>query len=227
VKHLRTEQLPVKVTGEATSHVLLQSDALKQGDLLVLTPESIRSGQAVMLTAGVDDEQLLRFTMEAGMAAVLSEDLDESLRFISADYRDNLGYDVYFMKKLLKRAYEEFDQPRLELTQPPVIQVEGNRALVRAQVKLTAVYRGSRSYLLGDHDSPNEILVLLHKSRGRWELFNIEGLRPLGFEERSLKLLGARLGLPLTETDRRAEQQFCMPCRQRMTDRFGAKQGKQ
>jgi hypothetical protein len=227
VKHLRTERLPVKVTGEANSRVVLQGDELKHGDLLVLKPETIRSGQAVMLSAGVDDEQLLRLTMEAGMAAVLSEDLDESVRFISANYRDNLGFDVYFMKKLLERAYKEFDKPRLELTQPPVIQVEGNRALVRAQLRLTAVYRGSRSYLLGDQDSTNDILLVLDKSGSGWELFRIEGLRPLGFQERSLKILGARLGLPLTEADRREEQQFCMPCRQRMADRFGPEQGKQ
>ncbi|UCG81536.1 MAG: hypothetical protein JSV60_04470 [Desulfobacterales bacterium] len=225
VKNLRTEQLPVKVTGSANSHVLLQSDELKHGDLLVLQPGTIESGRAVVLTAGVNHEKLLRLTLEAGMAAVVSEDLDESVRFISANYRDNLGFDVNFMKKLLERAYKEFDQPRLELTQPPAVQIQGNKALIRAQLRLTAVYRGSRSYLLGDQASPNDILLVLDKSANGWKLSRIEGLRPLGFEEGSFKLLGARLGLPLTEADRKEEQQFCMPCRQRVAERFGPEQG--
>jgi hypothetical protein len=227
VKNLRTEQLRVKMIGSANGHVLLQSDEIKHGDLLVLQPGKIGSGRAVVIANGLNHEKLLRLTLAAGMAAVMSEDIDESVRFISANYRDNMGFDIDFMKKLLKRAYKEFDQPRLELTQPPEVQIEGNKALIRAQVRLTAVYRGSRSYLLGDQTDPNEILLVLDRSGIGWKLSRIEGLRPLGFEEGSLKLLGARLGLPLTEADRREEQQFCMPCRQRMAERFGPEQGQQ
>ncbi len=227
VKNLRTEQLRVKMIGSANGHVLLQSDEIKHGDLLVLQPGKIGSGRAVVIANGLNHEKLLRLTLAAGMAAVMSEDIDESVRFISANYRDNMGFDIDFMKKLLKRAYKEFDQPRLELTQPPAVQIEGNKALIRAQVRLTAVYRGSRSYLLGDQTDPNEILLVLDRSGIGWKLSRIEGLRPLGFEEGSLKLLGARLGLPLTEADRREEQQFCMPCRQRMAERFGPEQGQQ
>ncbi len=227
VKNLRTEQLRVKMIGSANGHVLLQSDEIKHGDLLVLQPGKIGSGRAVVIANGLNHEKLLRLTLAAGMAAVMSEDIDESVRFISANYRDNMGFDIDFMKKLLKRAYKEFDQPRLELTQPPEVQIEGNKALIRAQVRLTAVYRGSRSYLLGDQTDPNEIFLVLDRSGIGWKLSRIEGLRPLGFEEGSLKLLGARLGLPLTEADRREEQQFCMPCRQRMAERFGPEQGQQ
>lgn len=61
----------------------------------------------------VDDEHLILLTLKAGMAAAMTEDLDESLRFISTDYRDNLGFNFNLMRGLLERAYEEFDEPRI------------------------------------------------------------------------------------------------------------------
>lgn len=221
VEYLRTERVPIHVTGEADSNLLLTSEQLKPGDLLVLQPEMLRSGQVVVPIAGVDDERLLRLTLEAGMAAVMSEDVNESVRFISAYYRDDLGFNLHFMRKLLRRAYKEFDQPQLDLVQPPAIQIEGKRALVWAQLSVTAVYRGLRGFLLGDQNGPNHILLVLERTENGWQLLRTEGLRPLGFEERSLRLLGARLGMPLTPEEQIEEQRFCMPCRQRMAERFG------
>ncbi|MGD8255186.1 MAG: hypothetical protein PVJ11_10725 [Syntrophobacterales bacterium] len=221
LKHLRTERLPVEIKDYTDHSILVRSDDLKAGDLLVIEPGQIRAGQAVTPTAGVANERLVYLTLLAGIEAAMAEDLDESVRFISPSYHDNVGFNFILMRKLLERAYEEFDQPQIELAEPPVIQIKGGKAVAMAQVRLTTTYQGRRNYLLGDQDKFNTIFIMLDRSTSSWKVSQIEGLRPLGFEEGLLKHLGADLGLPLTPAEREQENRFCMPCRQRMKERFG------
>lgn len=220
LKHLRTEQLPVEIKDYTDDSILVRSDDLKAEDLLVIEPGPIQAGQAVTPTAGVDNEPLVHLTLLAGIEAAMAEDLDESVRFISPNYHDNVGFNFILMRKLLERAYEEFDQPQIELAEPPVIQIKGSKAVAMTQVRLTATYQGRRNYLLGDQDKSNTIFIMLDRSTSFWKVSQIEGLRPLGFEEGLLKHLGADLGLPLTPAEREQEDRFCMPCRQKMKERF-------
>jgi hypothetical protein len=221
IKNLRIERLTVEVTAETEGHVELRSNELEAGDLLVLEPGAVHVGKAVAPTSGIDDKGWILLTLEAGIAAAMAEDLTESVRFISPSYRDSLGFNFTLMRRLLERAYEEFDSPRIELAEPPAIQLRGSRATVQAQLRLTAIYKGRRNYLLGDQDHPNNVLLILDKSANGWKVSQIEGLRPLSFQEGFLKLLGAQIGLPLTETEQLEKQQACMPCRQRMAELFG------
>lgn len=220
LKHLRTEQLPVEIKDYTDDSILVRSDDLKAEDLLVIEPGPIQAGQAVTPTAGVDNEPLVHLTLLAGIEAAMAEDLDESVRFISPNYHDNVGFNFILMRKLLERAYEEFDQPQIELAEPPVIQIKGSKAVAMTQVRLTATYQGRRNYLLGDQDNANTIFIMLDRSTNSWKVSQIEGLRPLGFEEGLLKHLGADLGLSLTPAELEQKNRFCMPCRQRMKERF-------
>jgi hypothetical protein len=220
LKHLRTERLPVEINDYTDDSILVRSDDLRAGDLLVIEPGPIQAGQAVAPTAGVDDEELVHLTLLAGIEASMAEDLDESVRFISPSYHDNVGFTFILMRKFLERAYEEFDQPQIELAEPPAIQIQDSKAVALAQVRLTAIYQGRRNYLLGDQDNANTIFIMLDRSTNSWKVSQIEGLRPLGFEEGLLKHLGADLGLTLTPAEREQEDRFCMPCRQRMKVRF-------
>jgi len=221
LKNLRTERLPVEINDYTDDGILIRSDDLRAGDLLVIEPGPIQAGQAVAPTEGVDDERLVHLTLLAGMEAAMAEDLDESVRFISTSYHDSLGFTFILMRKLLKRAYEEFSQPQIQLAEPPVIQIKGSRAVAIAQLRLTASYQGRRNYLLGAQHSSNTIFIALERSAGSWKVSQIEGLRPLGFEEGLLKHLGADLGLPLTPAELEQKNRLCMPCRQRMKERFG------
>ena len=124
------------------------------------------------------------------------------------------------MKDLLEEAYRQFDEPRIEITEPPAIGIQGSQAIVQTKVLVTATYQGFRNYLLGDQDGPNRVLILMDKSACGWKVCGIEGLRPLGFDQNYLKLLGAQVGVPLTVEEQVEKQQFCMPCRQRMAQRF-------
>lgn len=222
VKNLRAEYLKIEVTVETDGCVELRSSDLKEGDLLILGPSMLRAGQAVAITTGIDDKRLIHLTLEAGMEAAMAEDLDESIRFISVNYSDDLGYSRTSLRKLLKRAYKEFDEPIIRWDRPPEINIKDGQAIVSAKVRLSAVYRKRRNYLLGDRETPNHLSVQLNKSDYSWKIFSIKGLRPLGFEEEFLRLLGDELGLELTEAEKEEKGRVCMPCRQRMYERFGS-----
>lgn len=221
LKDLRVERLNVEVATEAGDSAEIQSDDLKTDDLLILHPGEVQPGQAVAPISGIDDERLIRLTLEAGSAAVMAEDIEESVRFISPNYRDSLGFDFNLIRRLIELAYEEFDQPLIELAESPVSQINGFQAVVQTQMKLTAIYNNRRNYLIGDRINPNNIILLLDKSANGWKVSQIKGLRPLGFGERFLKILGDQVGLPLTASERVKKKQTCMPCRRKMKERFG------
>ena len=215
LKDLRVERLIVEVAAEAGNRAEIQSDDLKTDDLLILHPGKVQPGQAVAPISGIDDERLIRLTLEAGSAAVMAEDIEESVRFISPNYRDSLGFDFNLIRRLIERAYEEFDQPLIELAESSVSQINGFQAVVKTQMRLTAIYNNRRNYLIGDRINPNNIILLLDKSGNGWKVSQIKGLRPLGFGERFLKILGDQVGLPLTASERVKKKQTCMPCRRK------------
>ncbi len=137
---MRVEQLTIVVVSETDNSAEIRSDDLKTDDLLVLHPGKVQPKQAVVPVDGVDDERLVNLTLEAGSAAVMAEDLEESVRFISHNYRDSLGFDFKLIRHLIERAYEEFDQPLIELAESSVSQTNDFQAVVQTPIKLTAVY---------------------------------------------------------------------------------------
>jgi len=219
--YLRAERVPVKVESEAAGRVLVRTDALARGDLVVLRPGEVAGGEAVAPLAGVGEERLVGLVIEAGLHAVESESVPESVRFVSPGYRDAWGYNIALLRQVFKRAYKEFDHLKFELAAPPHVNIEGDTALVQTEVRLKADYRGRRNYLLGGDTSADRVILRLDKKAYGWKIGRIEGLRPLGFEERFFRLLGREVGLPLTEEERLDKEQTCARCRQRMNERFG------
>lgn len=222
LNYLRTERLPVHVEKHTEDGLVLRSEKLRTGDLLILEPGRLRAGQPVSPTVGVTPERLIRLTLEAGIAVVMAEDPKNGARFLSGDYRDSLGLTKTVLAKILERTYQEFDSPEIELVEPPGIQVRGDQALVHAKLRVSAVYRGRRNFLLGDEHAPNAVSLTLSRLPEGWKLSAIEGLRPLGFDEEFLRLLAAQVGLRLSRAEEEQRQRVCMPCRQRMAERFGS-----
>jgi hypothetical protein len=62
-----------------------------------------------------------------------------------------------------------FDDPGLELDEPPVIQVQGRLALVQAKVKPAAMYGDRRNYLPGEQKTPDDICLTLNKRVSGWQ----------------------------------------------------------
>jgi len=183
-------------------------------------PGAVHESPAPTSTPGVSDHQLVEDWIEKGVEAVQGEDLKKSMRLFSPDYSDGLDFNIDLMRKLIKRAYRKFDEPRIHFKEPPAILIDGSLAIVQAKVKLSVIYSGKRNYILGDSKTHNSVLIGLNKQPNGWKIKNIEGLRPLGFEEGLLRHLGADLGLALTPAEREASRRFCMPCRLRVKERF-------
>jgi hypothetical protein len=218
--NLRAQRNEVEIIRETGNQVFIRGPALRESDLLVRRPGDLADGAAVA-PRGLADERLLRLTIEAGLAGLRDRDLSQSMRFISPDYGDSWGFNYFFLGELLKRACREFDDLSLELASEPEIRIQGHQAMVQAKVRLTANYRGRRNYLLGDQKEFNTLVFQFEKAAPGWQVTNLKGLRPLGFDERFFRLLGGDIGLPLTEAERRDKKAACMPCRDRMAERFG------
>jgi hypothetical protein len=217
---LRAERVPVKMVGHEDSNLLVRSEGLKAGDLVVASGGDVPQDSALAPVGGVSDERLITLVLEAGIQAAQARNLSESLRFVSIDYHDQWGFDRKLLGALLERAYKEFDSPRMDLAEPLIIQVQGERASVQAFVRLTAVYRGRRNYLLGDDQAPNRIDVDLVRTARGWRVGAFSGIQALGFEEEFLRILGAEVGIDLSEEEKRGRELNCMRCKQRMEERF-------
>jgi hypothetical protein len=220
LKDLRVQKIEVEIVHENGNQVTIRSKGLRESDLLIQRPGNLAAGAAVV-PQGMAEARLLRLAIEAGLAGLQDRDLTQSLRFISPDYRDSWGFNYFFIGKLLERAYREFENLRLELASEPELRIQGHQAMVQAKVRLTADYRGRHNYLLGDPREFNALVIQYEKAGPGWRVVNLTGLRPLGFDERFFRLLGGDIGLPLTEDERRDKQAACMPCRDRMAERFG------
>jgi hypothetical protein len=224
--HLRAQRVPVETAGPGQGGgVLVRASALKAGDLVVVGPEGVAEGEAVAVMSGVREERVVAAVIEAGMAAVAAENLPEAVRYVSPGYRDPWGYNIALLRAFLKKAFQEFERPEFQLAAPLSVRVEGQEALAQADVRLLATYHGRRNYLLGGDQAPNRVMVRLKKGVYGWKIARLEGLQPLGFQERYFRLLGGEIGMPLTDEERREREAACGQCRQRMIERFGAAPG--
>ncbi len=222
VKNLRARKVQVALLQDSDAGIKIKNASLRPGDFVIVNPQSISENQAVSPVAGIDDKQLIQLVLEAGRVAIEKEDFYESLRFLSSRYQDPWGYNAKLIEAFLKRAYKEFSNPRLEVFEEPVIQLEGNRALVQLAVRLSATYQTRSNYLLGDSKGFNSLVLTLERGPVGWKLVHVKGVKPLGFDEGFLKLIGSEIGLSLTEAEQRERQKACMPCRERMAERFGS-----
>ncbi|HSO72238.1 MAG TPA: hypothetical protein VLR91_06270 [Thermodesulfobacteriota bacterium] len=220
LNYLRAERLEV-VPEKIGDRIHFQLRELGTDEYAVLNPQQIKPGTGLNPIAGIGDETLIRLTVAAGIRAITEKNNQETLRFLSPHYSDSWGFNARLMEQVIRRAYKEFDRPRIELNGPPVLRIQNKKAQVSASIRLTAIYQGRRNYLLGDAAQPNSLWLQLGTTGSGWKLENVKGLQPLGFEENFFKLLGSEVGLPLTDKEKAARQQACMPCRDRMAERFG------
>ena len=221
LKHLRAEKINIRISRETSDEYLLSSRDLKQGDLLIENPAMYRNGQAVLSVSGVDDRRIINLIIEAGIAAATESKWEDLLRFVSTDYRDRLGLNRKVIERVVRRVFEELESLSIHLAGDPEVFIKGKNAKVMLKLRIKAFYMGRQNYILGDAENPNKVIIIFRKSKNAWKVIDADGIRPLGFEENYLRLLGNRFDLPLTDQEKIERDKRCMPCRQRMSERFG------
>jgi hypothetical protein len=223
VDHLRAHQIPVEIVGHSENGIQVKKSALPAGALVIVGSQDIHDNEAVAPVAGVEEQAVIQQVLNSGAAAIERRDFQECLRFVSPRYQDPRGYNLRLIELFLKRAFQEFSQLRVEFGGTPEIRVSANQAMVQTAVRLRAAYLGHSNYLLGDSRSFNSLILTLEKEKSGWKIVQVQGLRPLGFDERFLKLIGYEIGLPLNPAEQQERQKACMPCRERMGERFNTR----
>ena len=221
LKYLRAEKVNTSISKETGDKYLLSSRDLKPGDLLIENPAMYRNGQAVLPVSGVDDKKMINLIIEAGIAAATESKWGDLFRFVSTEYRDKLGFNREIIGRFVKEIFEELERLSIYLAGDPEIFIKGKNAKVILKLRIKAFYMGRQNYVLGDAENPNNVNIIFRKSKNAWKVISAEGMRPLGFEESYLRLLGGRFDLPLTDQEKIERDKRCMPCRQRMSERFG------
>ena len=221
LKHLRAEKVDAKIVEEGGDECLLSSRDLKPGDLLIENPAMYRDGQAVLSVSGLDDRRMINLIIEAGIAASTESKPEELFRFVSKDYNDRLGFNREIIGRFVLRVYEELENLSIHLDGAPEIFIKDKNAKAILKLRIKAFYNGRQNYVMGDAEKPNNIIILFRKSKNAWKAISTEGIRPLGFEEGYLRFLGGRFDLPLSEHEKIERDKRCMPCRLRMSERFG------
>ncbi|MFC1839410.1 hypothetical protein ACFL1N_07515 [Thermodesulfobacteriota bacterium] len=221
LKHLRAEKVNARISKVTGSKSLLSSRHLKPGDLLIENPAIFLNGQAVLPVSGVDDSRMINLIIQASIAAVTERKRGDLFRFISTEYRDRLGYNREIMGRFVYRIFDELKSLSVYLSDDPEIFIEGKSAKATLKLRIKALYMGRQNYILGDSENPNKVTIFFRKSENAWKVVSTDGFRPLGFDEKYLRLLGARFDLPLTDKEKLERDERCMPCRQRMSERFG------
>ena len=118
LNYLRAERLEV-VPEKIGDRIHFQLRELGTDEYAVLNPRQITPGTALNPIAGLGEEALIRLTVEAGIEAIKEKNYKETLRFLSPSYSDRWGFNARLMEQVIRRAFKEFDRPRIELDGPP------------------------------------------------------------------------------------------------------------
>ena len=221
LKHLRAEKVNVRILKKTGDEYLLNSRDLKPGNLLIENPSIFRNGQAVLPVSNVDDSRMINLIIEASIAAVTESNRGKLFRFVSTEYSDRLGFSREIMGKFVRRIFKELNSLSVYLAGDPEIFIEGKSAKVVLKLRIKAFFMGRQNYILGDSENPNKATIFFGKTKNTWKVVSTDGFRPLGFDEKYLRLLGARFDLTLTDKEKLERDERCMPCRHRMSERFG------
>lgn len=221
LKHLRAEKVNVAILKEKGNKYLLSSRDLIQGDLLIDNPSMYRNGQSLPRVSGVDDKRMINLIIEACIAATKESDREDLFRFVSAEYMDKLGFNRKIMERFVRSIFKELENLSPQLSEDPEIFINRKDAKATLKLRIKAFFMGRQNYVIGDEENPNNVIIIFRKLENTWKVISTDGFRPLGFDEKYLRLLGGRFQLPLTDQEKIERDARCMPCRSRMSERFG------
>ncbi len=221
LRHMRAEKVNILISKKTGDKCLLNSQDFKPGDLLIENPAMCRNGQAVLPVSGVDDKTMINLIIEAGIAAATESKRGDLFRFVSTEYRDRLGFNREIIGRFVKRIFDELEGLSIHLAGDPEIFIDGKNAKAMLKLRMKAFFMGRQNYILGDAEDPNNVIIIFKKFKNAWKVISAEGMKPLGFDEDYLRLLGGRFALSLTDQEKIERDKRCMPCRQRMSERFG------
>ena len=126
------------------------------------------------------DEERIRWAMAEGRAAIEAEDLDRVMACVSTDYRDERGWTSLIVKRLLRDAFAQFDDFRVEMSAPriEILDRDVPKAEVSFDLRLSVRLAGQKGLLVGSLNEPAHVQFTLTQESRRWLVTDVKGVRP-------------------------------------------------
>jgi hypothetical protein len=107
--------------------------------------------------------------------AVIKEDLDGLMKYISFNYHDDYGGSYINVKKRAEFTFKRFDDFDISIE---IIKIELDKDQARAEIRLSVIASegDSRGYFIGDAVEPQNIKVFFEKSSYGWKIISISGI---------------------------------------------------
>lgn len=121
-------------------------------------------------------ERRIRAVLSDSKAAIEAKDLDRAISHVSLQYRDEQGLAYLPMKRLMKRAFDQFEGFDVRLADIR-IDISKDQALVQADLEILVVSQNEKAYLIGSQEEPVPIRITLAKEILDWKILSVNGIR--------------------------------------------------
>jgi len=121
-------------------------------------------------------ERRIRAVLSDSEAAIEAKDLDRAMSHVSLQYRDEQGLAYLPMKRLMKRAFDQFEGFDIRLSDIR-IDINEDQALIQADLEVLVVSQNEKAYLIGSRQEPVPIRIALAKETLNWKILSVNGIR--------------------------------------------------
>lgn len=121
------------------------------------------------------DEKRVRKIISNSEEAIISEDIDRLMEFVSYNYRDDYGNSYLLLKKRMQSVFGRLDDLEIE-SNIVKISVKDSDAEAELSVRVSVSEGEDRVYIIGDAGMAQTIKVFFKKSPHKWLITEVEGI---------------------------------------------------
>ncbi len=121
------------------------------------------------------DKKRIRKVINSSGEAVIHEDIDGFMRYISYNYNDDYGGSYLFLRKRLEIVFKTLDDIDVE-KDIMKISVRETQAQAELRVRVIASKGDNRGYIIGDAGKTQTIKVYFEKSPYKWKIIKVDGV---------------------------------------------------
>jgi hypothetical protein len=128
------------------------------------------------------DENRIRKTIKGGASAVMAEDIDGVMEYVSYNYNDRYGNNYLLLKKRLQNIFRRLDDIDIERN---IVKISVKEKLAEVELSVRVLATPSsgpspdgfeRAYLIGDAGEAADLKITLEKSSYKWLITEVDGL---------------------------------------------------
>lgn len=121
------------------------------------------------------DEKRIRNILNYSEKAIVSEDVEKLMEFVSYNYRDDHGNGYIQIKKIMQTAFKRLNDIEIERNIIK-LSVEEDYAEAELSVRVSASEGEERGYIIGDIEKTKTIRVFFEKLPHKWLITKVDGV---------------------------------------------------